>query len=81
MNKDSPIPFSATPVKNAYIPQVHLPGDPFPVLFCDISDIDPELLSWKDPDHPDYKSHNAIYDVLGLSEKPLFSTVHHWPPE
>jgi len=71
--------FSSPPVKNAYVPQAKLAGDPFPILFCDVSKIDPELMSWEDPNHPDYKIHNTIY-ACGLENKQVFSTIHHWPP-
>jgi len=75
----SSVKFSSPPIKNAYVPQLKLPSDPFPILLCNIEKIDPALLTWQDPEHPDHKIHNIIYDIPGLADKPVFSTVHHWP--
>ena len=71
--------FSEIPHIYAYVPSAKLEADPFPVLFCDISVIDSSLISWENPDDPTYKQHNAIFDIPGLAEKPVFSTIHHWP--
>ena len=67
-------------MKSAYVPQATIAEDPFPILFCDISKIDAELMTWEDHEYSDYRVHNAIYDIQGLAEKDVFGTVHHWPP-
>jgi hypothetical protein len=63
----------------AYIPSTKLVKDIFPILFCDISNIDEELIPWVDPEKS-YDYHNAIFDIPELEDKPVFSTIHHWPP-
>mmetsp|Transcript_25625 Transcript_25625/g.35923 ORF Transcript_25625/g.35923 Transcript_25625/m.35923 type:complete len:236 (+) Transcript_25625:85-792(+) len=67
----------------AYVPQIGLPGHSYPTLFCDVSKIGDELISWRDPDHP-FEFHNAIYDLPIYDENsdtPIFSSVHHWSPD
>ena len=66
---------------SAYIPQASLDTEPFPILFCDVSEIPRELFSWVDPRDPTYESHCALYDVPALADKPVFSQVHFFPPE
>jgi hypothetical protein len=63
----------------AYVPQVRLASDPFPVLLCDVSGIDHELVGWEDPDEP-YEKHSAIYDLAGLERESVFSVIQHWAP-
>jgi hypothetical protein len=63
----------------AYVPQVRLASDPFPVLLCDVSGIDHELIGWEDPDQS-YEKHSAIYDLPGLKDESIFSVIQHWPP-
>jgi len=55
-----------------YIPQLEVPGFHFPLLACNIDDIDVKLIGWKDPncgdenegdEHRNYDSHNLIFDV------------------
>ena len=56
-----------------YIPQLEVLGFHFPLLCCNIDDIDVRLIGWKDPnkvsqkssDHParSYDNHNLIFDV------------------
>jgi hypothetical protein len=62
----------------AYVPQVKIAQASFPLLVCDVSKLDPELLGWNDP-YLGIDAHNLILDVPGLAEKPIFSKVHHWP--
>lgn len=71
--------FSEIPSICAYVPQVIIPGHLFPVLLCDISDIDPELIGWEDPKYS-YQEHSAIYDLKCLENKEVFSVIRHWPP-
>jgi hypothetical protein len=78
--KKKPVNFSTAPMKSAYVPQATIAEDPFPILLCDISKIDAELMTWEDHEYSDYRVHNAIYDIEGLAEKDVFGTVHHWPP-
>lgn len=58
----------------------------YPLLACEIDDIDKEMLDWTDPEHP-----HAFYDLTkdakalirgsDISQKVVFSQVAHWPPE
>jgi len=45
-----------------YIPQIALGRIPFPLIFCNIDDIDQNLVGWNDPDRG-YDANNIIYDV------------------
>jgi hypothetical protein len=68
----------------AYIPQLEAPGLGFPLLVCNIDDIDVELIGWKDPNRTDeieqhrYDSRNMIFDVAheGL-HRPRFGPIEH----
>mmetsp|Transcript_17239 Transcript_17239/g.23946 ORF Transcript_17239/g.23946 Transcript_17239/m.23946 type:complete len:578 (-) Transcript_17239:207-1940(-) len=61
----------------AYVPQVKKGGFNYPLLACDTSKIDTELLGWQDPDGS-YDEHNLIFDFPEL-EADNFSTIKHWP--
>jgi hypothetical protein len=76
----SPIKFSRDNDCSGYIPSATIETEPFPVLFCDVRDLPSRMMSWTDPRHPDYRVHCALTDLPGLAEKPIFSTVHYWPP-
>eukprot|EP00566_Odontella_aurita_P015796 CAMPEP_0113596990 /NCGR_PEP_ID=MMETSP0015_2-20120614/40688_1 /TAXON_ID=2838 /ORGANISM="Odontella" /LENGTH=277 /DNA_ID=CAMNT_0000504657 /DNA_START=101 /DNA_END=934 /DNA_ORIENTATION=- /assembly_acc=CAM_ASM_000160 len=58
--KDSKIDFSTVQEIFAYVPQLDFP--PFPMLACDVDDIDQNLIGWNDP-HGSYDTHNLIFDV------------------
>lgn len=62
----------------AYIPQVKIVQGSFPLLVCDVSKLDLELLGWNDP-YLGIDAHCVLLDIPGLIEKPIFSKVHHWP--
>ena len=74
----SPLGFSDVKEIFAYVPQVKTAEGSFPLLVCDVSKLDPELLGWNDP-FLGIDAHNVLWDIPGLAEKPIFSTVHHWP--
>lgn len=48
-----------------YIPQVKIPGFAFPLLICDINDIDTRLIGWKNP-RESYEHHSMIFDVHNI---------------
>lgn len=77
----SPKLFSSIEDESGYIPSANIDTEMFPVLFCDVSDLPLTMLSWFDPENPDYKQHCALYDVPGLEKKPCFSTVRYWAPD
>jgi hypothetical protein len=66
-----------------YVPQVEDYGFEYPLIACDISDINPELLSWSDPSSVfPFDEHNIMYDVPGLldevGDRHVFSIVKTW---
>eukprot|EP00586_Coscinodiscus_wailesii_P003443 CAMPEP_0172485718 /NCGR_PEP_ID=MMETSP1066-20121228/13867_1 /TAXON_ID=671091 /ORGANISM="Coscinodiscus wailesii, Strain CCMP2513" /LENGTH=987 /DNA_ID=CAMNT_0013251149 /DNA_START=47 /DNA_END=3010 /DNA_ORIENTATION=- len=71
----------------AYIPEIRVSQIPFPLLACDISDIDTQFLGWEDPDRS-FEFYNLLNDMERfLEDKEItggqvnFSTVKYWPPE
>lgn len=72
-------PFSKIPSIYAYVPQAIVAGHLFPVLLCDVSDVNPEVIGWEDPQHS-YEFHSAIYDLPELSKRDVFSIIHQWHP-
>ena len=62
----------------AYVPQVKIAQGSFPLLVCDVSNLDSELLGWNDP-YLGIDAHNVLLDLPGLVGKPIFSQVYHWP--
>ena len=45
------------------------------MLFCDVSALPMNMMSWYDPENPDYKKHCALYDIKGLANR---LKEHHW---
>ena len=74
--------FSASPDIFGYIPQFKLASDLFPTLLCDISGIRHDLIDWEDPSDPSKKTHNAIYDIVGVTKRSeaesVLSIVREW---
>ena len=60
------------------MPQVRMAESTFPLLICDVSKLDPEVLGWNDP-YLGIDYHCVLQDIPGLERKQVFSTVHHWP--
>ena len=83
---DQGINFSDVPSINSYVPEVESPVFSYPLLACNIDNIDADLLEWTDPDRP-----HAYYDLTkdaevllrgsDVSSKTVFSQIAHWPPE
>lgn len=52
-----------------YVPQLVVSGFNFPLITCNVDDIDVGLIGWSDPngqeekEHLNYDKHNLIYDV------------------
>jgi hypothetical protein len=67
----------------AYIPQTRVAGSLYPLLFCNVSDLNYDLIGWEDHEDPLKDSHNVIYDIEGLAnssvDQSLFSIVKWWP--
>jgi hypothetical protein len=83
--EDQHINFSDVPSICSYIPEVASPVFSYPLLACNVDNIDKELLEWTDPDRP-----HSFYDLTkdaevllrgtDVSSKSVFSTVAHFPP-
>lgn len=50
-----------------YVPQVIISGYVYPLLLCDIDNIDEEYLEWCDP-YSNYDEHNIIFDIPRIAE-------------
>lgn len=61
------IKFSDLKEKFAYVPQIRVPQLTFPLIACDVSDIDDGLIGWSDPLHS-HTYHNIIFDIPALSK-------------
>lgn len=82
---DMGINFSDVPSINSYIPQINSPVFSYPLLACNIDNIDKDLLDWTDPD----RSH-SYYDLTRdaavllrgqeFGKNIVFSQVAHFPP-
>ena len=68
---------------HGYVPQVKDEGFVFPMLVCDISGIDDNLIGWKDTVRG-YSPHNLIDDVQAITQSkplhPIFSTITQFDP-
>jgi hypothetical protein len=79
--KDQHIDFSDVKVIDSYIPQVTSPLITYPLLLCNIDDIDPFLFSWQDEEHPHttYDITRDVASVLETDNHPrVFAQVRHW---
>ena len=80
--EDQNIPFSDVRAIDSYMPNVSSPLIPYPLLLCNIKDIDTQLFNWKDDDNPHshYDITNDVASILGTTSYPeVFSKVKHWP--
>lgn len=59
---DQSIDFSSVPDIDGYVPQVKVSSSFFPLLACDVDDIDTSLIGWNDPG-TSYDEYNLIFDV------------------
>ena len=66
---------------HGYIPQTKIEGFVYPLLACDVGEIDEDILSWKDP-HEGYLPHSLVEDVKTITgyttTRPIFSIVKQW---
>ena len=74
--------FSETSERYGYVPRIKSPRFQYPLLACNISSIDPELVDWSDPSssYP-FDKHNLICDVPDLTkgnDKQVFSVIKSW---
>ena len=83
---DQGIPFGAVlhhPEVNGYVPQSTLKGRTFPLLACDIDEIDEDLIGWTD-DERGYAPHNLLHDLEAVAangaprQGPVVSIIRQW---
>ena len=80
--EDQDIAFSNVPAIDSYIPQVSSPMMAFPLILCDIKDIDKRLFNWEDDEHPhsEYDVTGDIAEILGTTSfTEVFAQVKYWP--
>jgi len=67
-----------------YVPQTRDPEFVYPLLACDLQDVDEDLIGWKDPVRG-FDPHNLVNDAYnimgGRPLQPVFSIVMQWAPE
>ncbi len=66
--------FSDVPEIYGYVPALKVSGLQYPLLLCDVSQIDKELISWS----CDYNHYTVINDVPEEHREDCFSTVKNW---
>ena len=68
---------------HGYIPQAKVKGFLFPLVACDITGINEDLMGWKDKHHG-YTPHSLVNDVHTITGSkilhPIFSIVKQWDP-
>ena len=57
------------------MPELKLDNFQYPILLCDVSDIQKELIPWT----ADYDSCNAIYEIPEEYRQSSFATIKQWP--
>lgn len=66
--------FSSVHEIYGYVPQLNLEEFLYPILLCDVSNIDKSLIDWTG----DYDAFNVIFDVPEEYRKSSFSAIEHW---
>jgi len=66
--QDQKIDFSSIKDIDGYIPQVRIGSYAYPLLACDIDDVDQTLIGWNDPG-TSYDEYNMVFDVDHSSRK------------
>jgi hypothetical protein len=80
--KDQNIPFSDVPGIECYVPEVKSPLFAYPLIMCNIDEMDSVLLNWdvmnKHCSH--YVITNDVAEILGHTNCPdVFAKVKYWP--
>ena len=83
--KDMKIKFSTVKSIDSYIPEKKSSYFTYPLLLCDLDDIDPNLFSWSDPNRPHsyYSVFEDIKEIMNPKDVKVpyvFSDVKHWDP-
>jgi hypothetical protein len=69
---------------HGYIPQIRDPDFLYPLLACELLDIDEDLVGWNDPVrgfHPHNLVNDAYQIMRGRPLQPVFSIVRQWTPD
>lgn len=61
---------------DGYVPQLKLGGFQYPILVCDVSNIDHNLIGWNE----DFNSHTLLNYVPESKRNKCFSVVKQWHP-
>lgn len=77
---DMGIDYSSVPTIFAYIPQIEVPGFMFPLIACDINDIDGDHVYWRNPNRP-HGYYSIVNDVPDTSDqrKMNYSMIKYYP--
>jgi len=62
VSKDMEVDFSKVSDINAYVPQITVPDMNYPLIICDIDNVDPGLVGWRDSRNG-YDKHNMFFDL------------------
>jgi hypothetical protein len=60
---DAQIDFQNVAEISVYVPQFDLGALQFPVLACDVDDLNKDWIGWRDPNDPSYDKHNLLFDI------------------
>jgi len=69
---------------HGYIPQSREKEFAYPLLACELEDVDEDLVGWKDP-ILGFEAHNLVNDAYSIAGgkplQPVFSIVRQWRPD
>ena len=60
---DAQIDFQNVAEISLYVPQFKVGSLNYPVLACDVDELNTSWIGWSDPSDPSYDKHNLIFDV------------------
>jgi hypothetical protein len=60
---DAQIDFQNVAEISLYVPQFKVGSLNYPVLACDVDEVNSSWIGWSDPSDPTYDKHNLIFDV------------------
>jgi hypothetical protein len=83
---DQGINFSNVPSISTFIPQIESTIYSYPLLACNVDNLDVDLLEWTDPDRPHVfydltKDAEVLIQGMDVSANMVFSRVAHFPPK
>lgn len=72
---DAQIDFENVAEISMYVPQFKVGALNYPVLACDVDEVNTSWIGWSDPSDPVYDNHNLIFDVQHKKMKRLKSEM------